>query len=87
MFNAIIDMAFNVIDYFYNIAFVGAFFDMFEEITGYLVTYTNLTQEIFTGLYFIAGSTLVILMISWFLVFSFFKIVFAVVNMVSQFIP
>lgn len=87
MFNAILDMLFDILDYFYNLAPVGAFFDMFEDITTYLLTYTNLTEEIFKGIYFIAGTNLVLLMIDFFILFVAFKVVFAIVNMASQFIP
>ena len=87
MFNAILNMLFDILDFFYGLAPVGAFFDMFEEITNYLVTYTGLTEEIFKGIYFIAGTNLVLFMIDWFILFVVFKVVFAIVNMVSQFIP
>lgn len=87
MFNVIIDLTFQILDYFYNLAPVGAFFDCLEDITTYLVQYTGVTEEIFKGIYFIAGTNLVLFMIDFFLVFTFFKVVFAIVNMVSQFIP
>lgn len=87
MLNEIIQMFINILDYFYNLAPIGAFFDMFEDISGYFVTYRLATAEIFEGLYFIVGKNLIMLLIDWFLIFLMFKVVFAIVNLVAQFIP
>lgn len=87
MINDIASIPFKILDWLYNFAPIGAYFDMWEELTGLVASYRMTLTHLLEGIYFVFGKQLVITVWDFWIVICICALVFALINLIGQFVP
>lgn len=86
MINFFIEQCLNGLDFIYN-SYLTGFFTKITEIFTYFQQYYSTFEDFMEIVYFIFGKGLIVFFLSACLTIIFVKIVFAIINLVGQFIP
>lgn len=87
MINKLVDVAIYILDYIYTLGTVSEYFEFWNDLTGYIVDYRTTFVGILEGLYFFIGKTLVHFTWNFSIAVFCIAIVFAVINLIGQFVP
>ena len=86
MFNFFIQLALNGLDWLYTNYLTG-FFSKITEIFTYFDTYSSIFSDFMEVIYFFFGKGLIVFFLGACLTIILVKVVFALVNLVGQFVP
>ena len=87
MINKIIDVFLSILDWFYNTFDLAYYFDFWNTLTGNLSAQHDTIQTILRGIYFFMGKTLVTFVWDFAIAVFCLAIIFAIINLIAQFIP
>lgn len=87
MINKLVDVAIYIFDWIYTLGSVQEYFEFWNTLTGYIATNHYTLQNILEGIYFFVGKSLV--QMTWGFSLAVFggAIIFAIINLIGQFIP
>lgn len=87
MINKLIDGFLNILDWFYNTFDLEYYFDFWNTLTGDLAAQHDTLQTILNGIYFFMGKNLVVFVWNFAIAVFCLAIIFAIINLIAQFIP
>lgn len=87
MINILVDVAIKILNWVYNFGTVSEYFEFWTTVTGYFsreqYTFTNILE----GVYFFLGKQLVVFTWDFSIAVFALAIIFAIVNLIGQFVP
>lgn len=87
MINKLIDVFLNILDWFYDFFDLAHYFDFWNTLTGNLAQQHSTLQTILEGIYFFMGKTLVVFVWDFSIAVFVMAIIFAIINLIGQFVP
>ena len=87
MINKLVDVFIYILDWVYTIGTVSEYFEFWNTLTGYIADYQYTLTNILEGIYFFLGKTLVVFTWNFSIAVFCLAIVFAIVNLIGQFVP
>ena len=87
MINKLVDVFLNILDWFYNFFDLANYFDFWNTLTGNLSANHDTIQTILRGIYFFMGKTLVVFVWDFSIAVFCMAIIFAIINLIGQFVP
>ena len=87
MINLLVDVFLNFLDWVYTLGTVQEYFEFWNTITGYIAAEQYTLTQILEGIYFFVGKTLVVFVWDFSMGVFALAIIFAIINLIGQFIP
>lgn len=87
MINLLVDVFIKILDWVYTLGTVSEYFEFWNTLTGYIASYQTTLIDILEGLYFFMGKTLVVFVWDFSIAVFCLAIIFAIVNLIGQFVP
>lgn len=87
MINKLVDVFSGILDWFYTIFDLEHYFDFWNTLTGNLSAQHDTIQTILRGIYFFMGKNLVVFVWNFSIAVFCLAIIFAIINLIGQFVP
>lgn len=87
MINKLIDVFLGILDWFYDYFGLVHYFDFWNTLTGNISAQHDTLQTVLNGIYFFMGKTLVVFVWDFSIAVFCLAIIFAIINLIAQFIP
>lgn len=87
MINKLVGVFLNILDWFYDFFDLAYYFDFWNTLTGNLAQQHSTLQNILEGIYFFMGKQLVVFVWDFSIAVFVLAIVFAIINLIGQFVP
>lgn len=87
MLNDIAQIPLDFLDWLYENPFIGAYFDMWEDLGDAISSYSGTLTNLLEGVYFFFTKDLVVFTFNFWLVICLAAFIFALINLIGQFIP
>lgn len=87
MINKLVDVFISILDWFYDFFDLSYYFDFWNTLTGYISQKHSTFETILEGIYFFMGKNLVIFVWNFSIAVFVLAIVFALINLIGQFVP
>lgn len=87
MINKLVDVFISVLDWFYDFFDLSYYFDFWNTLTGNIAQEHATFETILEGIYFFMGKSLVVFVWDFSIAVFVLAIVFALINLIGQFVP
>lgn len=87
MINLLVQVFIDLLNWIYSIGTVAEYFEFWNTITGYIAQEQYTLTQILEGIYFFVGKTLVVFVWDFSIGVFALAIIFAIINLIAQFIP
>jgi hypothetical protein len=87
MINKLVDVFIYILDWVYTLGTVHEYFEFWDTLTGYIADYRFTLTNLLEGIYFFVGKTLVVFVWDFSIAVFCLAIIFAIVNLIGQFVP
>lgn len=87
MINELVDVFVAFLDWVYSLGSVQEYFEFWNTLTGYIANYQTTLTDILEGIYFFMGKTLVVFVWDFSIAVFCLAIIFAIINLIGQFVP
>lgn len=87
MINILVGVFLNILDWFYDFFDLAHYFDFWNTLTGYLSAQHDTLKNILEGIYFFMGKGIVTFIWDFGIGIFVLAIIFAIINLIGQFVP
>lgn len=87
MINLLIQVFIDLLNWVYSIGTVSEYFEFWNTITGYIAQEQYTLTKILEGIYFFVGKSLVVFVWDFSMGVFALAIIFAIINLIGQFVP
>lgn len=87
MINLLVDVFIKILNWVYTLGTVSEYFEFWNTLTGYISSYQFTLTNILEGIYFFLGKTLVVFVWDFSIAVFCLAIIFAIINLIGQFVP
>lgn len=87
MINKLVDVFISILDWFYDLFDLAYYFDFWNTLTGNIAQEHETFETILEGIYFFLGKSLVTFVWDFSIAVFVLAIVFALINLIGQFVP
>lgn len=87
MINLLVQVFIDLLDWIYSLGTVAEYFEFWNTITGYIAQEQHTLTKILEGIYFFVGKTLVVFVWDFSMGVFALAIIFAIINLIGQYVP